>query len=91
MAEWTLLLTCTLLSLAMQLVSHAWKFIPCGREEGRPHAISGGNWRSLCGSNVGQIACTHASFIIQRMQRSMRKFLGLANLPKANKGSTERC
>ena len=65
--------------------------MPCGREEGRPPAVSGSNWRSLCGSNVGQIACTHAPFIILRMQRSMRKLLhvGLANRPKANKGSTE--
>ena len=89
MAEWTLLLTCTLLFIIV--TSHAvGKFhmhgnlclVAC-REEGRPHAVSGGNWRSLCGSNVDQRACTHAPFIILRMQRSMRKMLGLAIFPKA--------
>ena len=61
---------------------HALKFMPCGREEGRPYAVSVGNWRALCGNNVDQIACTHTPFIILRMQKSMRKLLGLANLPQ---------
>ena len=37
---------------------HASKFMPCGREEGRQLSLTATG--DLSGSNVGQIACTHA-------------------------------
>ena len=54
-----------------------------GKKVGHMQSLVVSNWRSLCGSNVGQIACTHAPFITQRMQRSMRELLGLESSSRA--------
>ena len=61
----------------MLKLSHGSASLKKGREEGMPQSLA------VTGDlSEDQIPWTHAPSITQRMQRSMRKSLGLANLPQ---------